>query len=775
MRIIVSVILLCFIHNTLPGQVRLQDDAAVKISSQLYYFIDSTGMMTDQMVRANSDLFSASPAEGLRITDLSGKLWLRLDIQNPYDQREESILIFDDPSLYKITLYESGEPPSLSGSSTDQEERDVRGNHNAFSITTEALGIESLYVQIESNNFITATATLYDDMKYHELARREYTFLGMFYGVMMLVILFSFLLFGLTKSNLFLLYSAYILISMLFTGMLDGFTPMYLNPVVEFSRGYLEYILAGLANALALFFTSAFLQTKQWSLSLDRILKGSAWLVIVITALLLIFIPNDGFEIMRPIGIVVILIIIGAGLVAFRKGIEQSSIFLISFVVYGIFILIFIFNLFRIIPFGFLSQYALHFGIMSTLLILSVALAIRIYDRYKTSYKEIETKKDLYSMKNLELEQLVWDRTKALILKENELRSIIDNSDNLIWMVDTSYNVREMNKGFSNSWMSAYGKKLIKGKNILDQIPGDELTARWKKRFDTVFKGRKTNFTDVYEIGGTEHHYEINAFPVKEGDKVIAAALYSREITERIRYEKQLRDNNTALQKANEELDSFVYSASHDLKAPLASIQGLIGLARDEKSNAQRKNYYDMMERSIRRLDQFIRDIIDYSRNTRMDNKPIPLDIPELVESILEDLKYVSPSDATEIRTSGETDEPLVSDETRLRIILRNLISNAIRYGKPDNRMPVVEVKWSVDREKAIFKVCDNGPGIEPEHIPHIFDMFYRANETASGSGLGVYIVKESLNKMGGCIDVSSKKDEGTEFTVTIPNNPVNK
>src|SRR5690606_33236521 len=108
-------------------------------------------------------------------------------------------------------------------------------------------------------------------------------------------------------------------------------------------------------------------------------------------------------------------------------------------------------------------------------------------------------------------------------------------------------------------------------------------------------------------------------------------------------------------------------------------------------------------------------------------------------------------------------------DSRRLKIILRNLISNAIKYHNLRKDDPYVEVKVDYNDNQVTIKVIDNGSGIAEHHLGNIFKMFYRANENIKGSGLGLYIVHETVDKLGGEISVSSKIDEGTTFTVSLP------
>jgi signal transduction histidine kinase len=102
--------------------------------------------------------------------------------------------------------------------------------------------------------------------------------------------------------------------------------------------------------------------------------------------------------------------------------------------------------------------------------------------------------------------------------------------------------------------------------------------------------------------------------------------------------------------------------------------------------------------------------------------------------------------------------------------VFNNLISNAIRYSDPYKKQSFVRIGITTTVDQAHITVEDNGIGIEQEHIEKVFNMFYRATESKSGSGLGLYIVKETLDMLGGKIQVSSTMGKGTTFTLTIPN-----
>ena len=233
--------------------------------------------------------------------------------------------------------------------------------------------------------------------------------------------------------------------------------------------------------------------------------------------------------------------------------------------------------------------------------------------------------------------------------------------------------------------------------------------------------------------------------------------------------EEKLLDQTEALQEENHRLELFTYRATHDLKAPLSSVLGLIDILRMEQDEEQREGYLQMMEKSVHRLNDFIRDIVDYAKNANDDLRYEKIEFQELVADVLESLDHMEHAEAIEKTITIHQTNEFYSDEHRLKRILENLISNAYKYSSTHRRDGFVQVEVKVTPQKAHIEVRDNGQGIDAVHQEKIFTMFYRASEQASGSGLGLYLVKDTIEKMGGTITVSSAVGQGTCFIVDIP------
>jgi signal transduction histidine kinase len=232
--------------------------------------------------------------------------------------------------------------------------------------------------------------------------------------------------------------------------------------------------------------------------------------------------------------------------------------------------------------------------------------------------------------------------------------------------------------------------------------------------------------------------------------------------------EAKLMRQNEELKQVNDELDRFVYSVSHDLSAPLKSICGLVNISRITDDPQEHEHYLDSIEKSVHKLEVFISEILDYSRNERHDVVVEKIELRELCRAILDNLHYVSPSDT--IRIDFELHEPeLWQDKSRLKIILNNILTNAVIFQKKyPGAKPFIKIASIKTSDSFLIRVEDNGEGIKPEQQDKIFDMFYRGHEKAMGSGLGLYIAKKAVLKINGHISVKSEYGKGSVFEVQL-------
>lgn len=254
---------------------------------------------------------------------------------------------------------------------------------------------------------------------------------------------------------------------------------------------------------------------------------------------------------------------------------------------------------------------------------------------------------------------------------------------------------------------------------------------------------------------------------------VKSAIQHRRQENSRRRHEVLLRHQNAELKKVNRDLEMFVHSTSHNLRAPLRSVLGLIDLSRQEIAAGKLDNvnqYYGLMENSIHALDDTIKLILDYSRTKQLVEEVEEINFEKMFEEIFNNLEHINSPEAIAREVKVFQGGPFYCSRMKLYLILLNIVSNAIKYYDPAKEKSYVRMQVRSGSEQAVIEIEDNGIGIPMELQQRVFDMFYRATESSEGSGLGLFIVKETVERLGGTIELSSTPGSGTTFRLVIPN-----
>ncbi len=356
--------------------------------------------------------------------------------------------------------------------------------------------------------------------------------------------------------------------------------------------------------------------------------------------------------------------------------------------------------------------------------------------------------------------------------QENKrLALVANNTTNMVVIANAAGEIEWVNPAFERT--TGYKLEEIIGRKPGHFLRGPESDPKAAQMMrENLRKGEGFKEVELinYTKEGKPYWVSIEVQPIRDNQgKVTQFIAIESDITERKASQKALEERNEELVKINAELDRFVYSASHDLRAPISSLLGLVEIARMEKDPQSLERLLDLKKKSLLRLDQFIKDIVDHSRNTRLQVEVEPVHFESLVNSALEQLQFMDNMEriwrVVEVKQTGT----FYSAISRLNIIFNNLLSNAIKYADMSKENPMLEVRVTADDQQATITIADNGEGIPEESLPKIFDMFYRASTKGVGSGLGLYIVKEAVDKIQGTIQVKSEPGKGTEFTLSIP------
>lgn len=252
------------------------------------------------------------------------------------------------------------------------------------------------------------------------------------------------------------------------------------------------------------------------------------------------------------------------------------------------------------------------------------------------------------------------------------------------------------------------------------------------------------------------------------------ALQHRRQLLRQKQSDQELKSQFEALVKINQELDNFVYSVSHNIRSPLASVMGLLDLVQREDENRDRffHDYLDMMQRSVRKLDDTIKEILEYSRNARSEVVNEPIAMTGLIHQCLEGLKFREGFAHVTQQIAVAGDYILYSDSYRLRIVLSNVICNAIQYRDENKKECKLNIHILLQEDITSITIEDNGIGIDSTLLPRIFDMFFRGTLKSDGAGLGLYIAREILHKLDGEIRLDSHPGIGTVCKIKLPTKP---
>lgn len=338
---------------------------------------------------------------------------------------------------------------------------------------------------------------------------------------------------------------------------------------------------------------------------------------------------------------------------------------------------------------------------------------------------------------------------------------LFESSPMGIVLLDLNYNVSQLNKGFENIF--GYSSDEIIGQKLNEIIIPDQYQQESLDINIFTSGGR----VSVFE--SQRKHKEGHLIPViiygvpvmLEGKSIGIYGIYV-DITDRKQTEKEL-------QIRNGELDNFVYKVSHDLRAPLSSILGLVNLAKHDQNEDDIREYVRLIEQRVKQLDNFISDVLSHSKNLKLEVSSDKINIKEVIEKCFSDLSYLSGAEHIE-KIINVSQDYFYCDKWRVNEIFRNLISNAIKYHNQEVDNPYIKINIEVKDNLVHIKFQDNGIGIDQDIIPKVFDMFYRATEYSEGSGIGLYIVKNAIEKLRGSVDIYSKIQEGTSFEIVLPN-----
>lgn len=340
-------------------------------------------------------------------------------------------------------------------------------------------------------------------------------------------------------------------------------------------------------------------------------------------------------------------------------------------------------------------------------------------------------------------------------------KELVENSDNIIIVTDPSFNIRYISAAVEKSF-DIEPEKLL-GKNVFDFVHAERI-EHWKK----CLIENDHSFSDEISLTvakGKKAYFDVQVSNLLDDLNVRGVALQLHDITEK-------KNREYALLQSNQQMDQVIYKTTHDLKAPLMSAIGLVKLAEQAKAEDKPK-YIELIKKSLLKLDSFINEMNNFFRNEKLALQCNKIDFQELLNTEIENVSALRETKKVDIGFNIEGDLDFYSDEIRIKTIVTNLLSNAIKYSDPKKKKPFVRISVLIDEDFCEIRIEDNGIGIDSRYKEQIFELFFRATDREQGTGIGLFIVKDTIQRLKGTIEVVSVLNEGTTFLIRIPNQKI--
>ncbi|GAB3537200.1 hypothetical protein GCM10027443_29580 [Pontibacter brevis] len=375
---------------------------------------------------------------------------------------------------------------------------------------------------------------------------------------------------------------------------------------------------------------------------------------------------------------------------------------------------------------------------------------------------------------------------KSIEATAQQLQLITDSLPVLISYLDRDEKYRFANNVY-NSWFD------LKEKSILDMpivdVIGDQAYEKVKAHIKRALVGEKVNYEAAMPYREGLRHVRISFVPDFLNGEVIGFYSLVMDVSDQVASRKALEESereakgtarelaaaNKQLTHINADLDNFIYTASHDLKAPISNIEMLmqellLELPKQSQEQGELKKILGMMEGSISRFKKTIESLTHVSK-LQKDEPSLAeaVSLEEVIEEVRLDMGQIISKSGAQLEMAIAGCDKIIFSKKNLRSIVYNLLSNAIKYRDPERDL-VVKISCREEADFTVLQVSDNGLGLNGEQQSKLFTMFRRFHDHVEGSGVGLYMVKRMVDNAGGRIEVQSTPGEGTAFQVYMKN-----
>lgn len=744
------------------------------LSSTLFTWLDPTGLATslDAREKLAKNGFTANNTDNVSYGFVSGALWARVELP-PVDSNCYTLLVLEQPRVLRVDVFDptTDGPRSIlaMGAALPFNERALPHRFPSVRLFRTPSEPLELLLRVQSHASVQLPFMLHTEASLYANAYSEQAGMGIFYGVVLALVLYNLSMLIGVRDRTYLAAVAYLTALGMFTLGYMGHGAQWLwtdSPLWQ-SNGLAVLIAALLASALV--FVSSFLDLRHHMPRLDRAMWALAGLQ---TALGLAGLAGlagwvqPAIQILAASSLAAGAMVTVAGVACVRNGSRPARVFLLSWALLIVFGITIPLSSFGLLPRTLLGEYGMQVGSAAQMLVLSFALIYRV-NLLRTEQVVLEREAERQASR----EHLAVSLQASL----DERNTILDNSlvaiaflnlkGRLVWGNLALYELFRFPQG------TGAGESLeafyLSREAYLEM--GGIVTAAIA-RGDSFECERQMRRRD-----GTLFWASISGRAVNRNDVSRGTVWSVADITHRRLAEEDIRASLARQQELNQLKTRFVSMASHEFRTPLATILSsaeLLQVYHDRLDPDERAATLTRVETAVKRMTRMLDDVLVIGKGDVVTNgfSPQPMALARWCERLIREVSEATPvaqGTRPHIRLDAPPGECLL-DETLLHHMVGNLLSNAIKYSPQGGD---VLLRVTLEPGAVHFEVSDNGIGIQAPDMKRLFETFYRASNVGqiSGTGLGLAIVKRAVDQHSGTISVRSEAGVGTCFTIVIP------
>jgi signal transduction histidine kinase len=717
--IILIIVCASFQHKSIAQTViRFEDkQVALPIGHALYFYEDEDNVFkfSDILRDSIQKKFIQSQDEVPNFANTTSTIWCKFSVTNPTNK--ECILQIEKSLIHTIEFFKpdtKGKYSSrITGALHPLATREIPDNFFLFSILPpNSTDTTTFYIRFKSDESLDLPMSIgTNEALFHEHRTEEIIF-GIFFGILMVMMLYNLFIFFIIRERAYLYYVFYILSVLLLNDiMISGLFFEFLWPNFPRVNFYIN-ALTSIVGVFAILFSSKFLGTR---FNTPKLHKGFFFFYLLSAFVIILNFSGDYFISsiacqVETLLLSIYLIIIGVA--SLQKGSTIARFYLIAWSLLLMSAIIYVLVMNGVLPSTRFSENIIFIGSAIEVILLSFALADRINTFRKEKEKADREKLIVTQQQNEILERKVLERTHEIAAQNQEI--------------------------------ALQNEELVTQQDQI-QVQNNELQIRNKQLEDAraLIESKNLDLRNYSE--GLEKEIEKRSF--------------------------DLIKSNKELIEQNHQLEQFAFISAHNLRAPVARIQGLANiLDHTGKTPDKEENKFILKKivESSEELDQVIHDLSRILEVKKGSERLEPVDVKERLDRVLSILKEQIETSGTEIVTKLEV-TLINSFPQYIESILYNLISNAIKYRDPLKKSKINIHAWQ-EENNFCLTVEDNGIGFDLEKIKtKIFGLYQRFHSHVEGKGLGLHLVKSQVESLGGAIEVKSKPSEGTKFFITLP------